>query len=369
MRVLCFGVSLIIGGGVSQIVVDYYKRLNHSKIVFDFEVFENTEQGFADEVLPTGSRIFYNCTYRDGLLRSVKNKYRHIKESGCDAIYTHLGDKAVVELLFAKLLGVKKRVVHSHNACERESRFGRIRRKLCSFFVRNLATDMFACSREAGEWAYGKKACLSERFHVINNGINLIKFTPDKSVREFVRNSWDLSHANETVIGCVGRFSNSKNHEFLLDVFDAMLKINSNIRLVLIGDGPERIQIENKIKALSMENKVRILGVRPDVDKLLNGIDIFVLPTRYEGLGIVFIEAQAMGIPCYGTKEGVPPVVGVSELMHFMSLSDSPKHWAETILSDCEKKCNDSVNTHEAIRKAGFDIDAEAHKLEELLLK
>lgn len=234
VRVLCFGVSLTIGG-VSKVVLDYYKNFDHNSLVFDFEILTGFESVYKDIALNSGSKIFENCRVRDGVLTNLANKYKHIKQGKYDAIYTHTGYKAVPELLFAKFLGVKKRVVHSHTANEPEKFYKNIQRKILSSFVSRLATDLFACSLEAGLWSYGEKACKSPKFRIINNAIDLEIFSYNPSNRLRIRSQ--LGIENKLVIGCIGRFAYPKNYSFLIDIFNQIYKQESNSVLVLIGDG------------------------------------------------------------------------------------------------------------------------------------
>lgn len=360
ITVLCFGVSLTIGG-VSKVVLDYYMNFNHNNVVFDFEILTGFDIVYKDIVIKSGSEIYENCKVRDGIFINLKNKYRHIKKKKYNTVYSHTGYKAVPELFFAKLLGIKKRVVHSHTANEHENLLKTIMRKVLSLLVCFLATDLFACSYEAGIWAYGKKACSSSKFRVINNAIDLSLFKNDSVRRKEVRLALGID--NKLVIGCIGRFTYSKNYSFLIDIFNEVHKKNNNSVLVLIGDGNLLPDIKDKVSKLNLTEVVKFLGGRLDVDKLIHSMDIFVMPSHYEGLGLVYLEAQAVGIPCYGSKEGVPKAVNVSDLMNYISLDQTPEEWANIILNNCDNYAY-RLNVHSELREAGYDIIIESKKLE-----
>jgi glycosyltransferase involved in cell wall biosynthesis len=364
VRVLCFGVSLVLGG-VSKTVIEYYKRFNHQRIVFDFEILADVEPLFENVVASTGSKIYTNCRLRDGVLRNIVNKYKHLRTEHYDAIYSHNGFKALPELLLATILGVKKRIVHSHTANESETFARWILRKILSFLVSIVATDLFACSHEAGLWAFGKRACGSEKFRIVRNAIDLDAFGFDKDRRDRIRAT--LGVQGKLVIGCIGRFSFEKNHDFLIEIFRELKDQRNDCVLMLVGDGELLTDIRCKVQRYGLENSVIFLGAQESVHDWVQAMDVFVLPSLYEGFGTVFLEAQAVGIRCYGSKERVPEAVKLSALMSFVSLSESPKAWADRILAD-HRMSEERIDVRDELVHAGYDINIEAPKLEELFL-
>ncbi|MGE4585216.1 MAG: glycosyltransferase [Sphaerochaeta sp.] len=339
--------------------------MDHTKIIFDFETIKGYEPIYEQDVIDTGSKIFKNCRYRDGVLKCLHNQFKHIKADHYDIVYSQNGYDAAPQMLFAAILGVKRRIAHSHVANSPESIARKLRRKIFGKLVRLCATDLLACSKEAAVWAYGKKPPEGELYHIINNAIDLNLYVFDADKRADIRTGFSLD--NNLVLGCVGRFSYQKNYSFLIDIFKSICQLKSNAVLVLIGDGELMPEIRGKVERFGLQEKVHFWGARTDVYHLLNAFDVFVLPSNYEGFGIVYVEAQAMGLPCYGSKEGVPLAAKVSDLMHYLSLSDSSETWAKEILTGCSSTF-ERRDTHDELVEAGFDIDVEARKFEHFLL-
>lgn len=219
-------------------------------------------------------------------------------------------------------------------------------------------TDYWACSEIAGKWMFKNR-----NFRVIHNAINVSDFVYNESIRQKVRTQLGLLK-DEFVIGHVGRFSYQKNHDFLIDVFNEVHRRLPEAVLILIGDAVEDElylnKAKQKVKELNLVENVRFLGIRNDVPDLMQAMDCFLFPSRFEGLGIVIIEAQTAGLPCY-VSSVIPNEVKITNLVDFISLNESPENWAEKIIKNKNYKRKD---ISKEIIKAGYDINTEIKKMQ-----
>ena len=200
-------------------------------------------------------------------------------------------------------------------------------------------------------------------YQIINNAIDVAAYTYDPTKRQEMRRQLGLE--NELTIGHVGRFSQPKNHPFLLDIFTSLLKKEPDAVLLLVGGGEGMPKIQAKAQELGIAEHVRFLGVRSDVADLMQTMDVFVFPSLYEGLPVTMVEAQASGLPCIISDKVPPECILTEGLVNIMPLSASPEAWAEKILS---MRAVPRTDRHEEIAAHGFDITTEAVKLQEFYL-
>ena len=186
------------------------------------------------------------------------------------------------------------------------------------------ANLQLACSKEAGEWLFG-----NTQFIVLNNGIDVSKYVFNQNIREEYRKI--LGFSDELVLGHVGRFSNQKNHNFLIDIFYEIIKINKKSKLILIGTGELENEIKEKVESLSLKEKVIFLGARADVNKIMQAMDVFILPSLFEGLPVVGVEAQASGLPCI-ISDTVSKDVKITDSVLQISLSLPPEEWGKKLI-------------------------------------
>ena len=216
---------------------------------------------------------------------------------------------------------------------------------------------------DAAHWAYGKNVP-EEDVTIIKNGILTESFRKNTAIRNTYRKALRLE--GKYVVGHIGRMVPQKNHEFLIDIFGEISRKKKNAQLVLIGDGPLIEKIKEKGKYFGLEEKITFLGLRRDVNKIMQAFDVFVFPSIFEGLGIVTIESQAASIPTI-CSEFVPSDVDVSNFVMHLSLNDSAAYWAEKIIKFGEKDLQE--DGAEAVKKAGFDILEVTQKMQEFYLE
>lgn len=256
----------------------------------------------------------------------------------------------------ARCCGVRNRISHSHSA---QRKTGLLRALLREMVARN-ATHRLACSAAAARALFPER--VARNAIIVRNGIDTKKFAYDEETRKEYRKK--LGYTKEDfVIGHVGRFEEVKNHAFLLDVFAEITRQCPHARLLLLGDGPLTGSIKEKTKAFGLEQQVIFAGVQDEPEKYYCAMDVFVLPSLYEGLGIVNIEAQASGLPCV-VSEGVPREADVTHTMEFLPLQDV-QEWARHIAAH-EHNRKERSRCWETVRKAGYDLRDTACQLKEV---
>ena len=347
--------------GIETLLVNVLKNIDKDKFKVDFLVVANKKYFYTDEVLKYGSKIYtypfkkvYKILVPFFFLKEIfvllKNKY--------DVVHCHFYFSSGIILFLAWLCGVKTRIVHSHNEREMfapkplKKIFTKIMQKIIDVF----ATEKIACSQKAGIALYGKKS----KFTIINNGIDVSKFKYDIKVRNKIRKEFNIE--NNFVIGHIGRFDEQKNHVFLIDIFNEILKYKKNALLLLIGEGVLKDKIKEKVNSLKIEENVRFLSARSDVNEIYQAMDVFLFPSRYEGLGIVAIEAQCSGLPCF-ISDCIPKEVIVCNTTT-ISLNKSANEWANIILEKT-KELN-RVDASEQIIGSGFSFTNTINDFEKL---
>lgn len=344
-------------GGLETMLMNYYRHVDRERVQFDFLTHRADQAAYDDEIKALGGRIYrlprlipWSRSYRKELNRFFMQHPEY------QIVHVHQDCLSSVILQVAEKCGVPVRIAHSHNANQDKN----LKYPIKLFYMRSIpryATDLMACSQKAGMWMFR-----GAPFTVLHNAIDAVAYSFDERKREDVRRCLKIPE-EALVLGHVGRFMPQKNHEFLLDIFAAAAKKEANARLLLVGDGELRSKIEAKAQRLGLSDRVIFTGIRADVPDLMQAMDVFVLPSHFEGLGIVNIEAQAAGLPCFVSAKVVPPEAKVTDLLHYISLDASAKEWATQIL-DNSIPIGKRRNTTKEIIEAGFDIHTTTEELE-----
>lgn len=347
-------------GGVESVIYNYYRHMDHTKIQFDFYVDDDSTVSMPQDILDAGARCYVIPRYQH-LLRNMAALYRHFKKEKYSIVHANLNTLSVFSLCAAWAAGVPVRIAHSHSTAGKGETKKNILKYILRPFAKIFATDYAACSEYAGRWLFGRKAMEQGKVTIFNNAIDLDKFKFDPVVRDEVRK--ELGLEGKFVIGHVGRFCYQKNHEFLIDVFQEVCKQEPNAVLLLVGDGEDRARIEEKARKLSGE--VVFLGNRTDVHRLYQAMDVFVLPSRYEGLPVVGVEAQAAGLPCV-ISDAVTREVDIGAEMSFLPI-DEPVKWAERVREiAADSTC---VGREKVQIRTGYDAKFAGRALEEHYIK
>lgn len=348
-----------VGGGVEAVVMNYYRHIDKSKIQFDFICDDDSTNIPYEEIEKLGGKVILIPPYQK-LFKYHKELKRVLKEGNYKIVHSHINTLSVFSLFAAKCAKVPVRIAHSHSTTNKKEKKKNLMKQVLKPFSKLFATDYMCCSELAGRWLFGDKLYDEGKIYLLNNAIDLQKFEYNEKIREEVRK--ELNIDEETfVIGHIGRFVEQKNHSFLIDIFDELQKQRPNSILMLVGQGPLQDAIKAKVEQLGLKNKVLFLGQRNDAARLYQAMDVFVLPSLYEGLGMVLIEAQTAGIYCFASTE-VPEIAKVTDNMEFLELTDNPKKWTEQILKISNYQ---RAGTKEIVSKQGYDIEKESKKLED----
>lgn len=290
--------------GIETFIMNVYRNIDREKVQFDFLVHNMKREFFDDEIEKLGGKI-YRCTYKDD-----KDIFKYIKDLNMffkkhkeyKIVHGHMQSMMPLYLLIAKINNIPVRIAHAHNGSYEKSIKGFILH-VFSRFSKCFSTNNWACSEIAGKYLFGKKP-----FEVIYNGIDIKKFEFNGEVREQKRKELNIDD-DIFVIGHIGRFELQKNHEFIINLFNELNKENKKTILILIGEGKLENKIKEKVKKLNLEKAVFFLGVRNDVNELYNAFDCFILPSIYEGLPVVGIEAQIANLNCLFSDKITPELL------------------------------------------------------------
>lgn len=349
-------------GGTESVVFNYYRAMDASKVRFDIAIDNNSPCNLPDDILSSDCRIYRIPPYANlpAYLRAIREICR---EGNYQIVHSHMNTLSVFPLFAAWRAGVPVRIAHSHSTAGGGMDF---KRDLIKYalrpFSKLFATHYVACSEHAGRWLFGDAP-----FTLMPNAIDTERFAYNPRTREEIRKSLGLE--NKFVIGHVGRFSPQKNHDFLLDIFGEVCRQNDACALMLIGGlGTAGTNIEKhlrtKVESTNLSDKVLFMGTREDISGWYQAMDVFLLPSLYEGLGMAAIEAQCSGLPCVLSTR-VPKEAKITEETCFLSLQDPLSAWAERILSFRAVARRDTV---EEVRKAGFEIREQAEKYQDFIL-
>lgn len=346
-------------GGIETFLMNVYRHIDSDKIQFDFLVRSDNNGDKVQKIELMGGKVFFSPTFTKRPISNycfVKKFFKeHSKEY--DAIHVHCNSFIYpLPVVLGHKYDVKPIILHSHNTCNHGkavTAYHKFNEKKYDKYI----DYRFACSEEAGKWMFDNKP-----FSVIHNGIDLNSFRINNEKKAEFRLNTELS-ADDLVIGHVGRFAEQKNHEFIIDIFTELHKKNNKYKLLLIGDGELKKSIENKVNKAGLTDSVIFTGNINNVQDYMQTMDLFVLPSRYEGLPIVGIEAQACGLPCVFSSS-ITEELKVTENAEFVSLDDKDK-WIETIGKMILIPKSDNARQ---IREAGYDIKETAEKLKEIYL-
>ena len=346
--------------GVQTLLMNLYREIDRDKIQFDFLVHYTEPQFFDEEIEKMGGRIYRFSVREDYNLIKYYSELKKFFKSHTEykVVHGHMHSLGAIYLHAAKVCVVPVRIAHSHtNATQNDSK------KYIKTFMNHLyahdANKLFACSQLAGKYMFNNK-----EFQVINNAIITDNFTFSEEKRN--RKRQELGISDKFVIGSVGRFEIQKNQKFSIEVFEKINNMFSNAVLLLVGSGSMLDEIKEIVNSKGLSENVIFLGNRKDVAELYQAMDVFLMPSLFEGLGIVGIEAQAAGTPVVCT-DTLPNELNVTPIIHRVSLDAPISEWVDAInkANNDELKHNDM---HLYLEKANYDIKALAKDLQEFYI-
>lgn len=347
-----------LGGGVESVVMNYYRHIDRTKIQFDFICDDDSTNIPYEEIKTLGGKVILIPPYQR-ILKYHKELKKVLKEGNYKIVHSHINTLSVFSLYAAKSAGVPIRIAHSHSTTNKKEKKKNLLKQVLRPFSKVFATDYMCCSELAGRWLFGNKEYNNGNVYLLNNAIDLDKFKYDEEKRTEKRKKLNIEDS-ALVIGHVGRFVEQKNHSFLIDIFNEVHKQKENSILLLAGQGPLMKEMEKKVKILGIEDSVKFLGQRNDINELYQAFDVFCLPSLYEGLPVVGIEAQATGLLCVFSDD-MTKETKVLDTTEFLSLNQRVEEWAYTIIEKIKKFKR--LNPKKEISDKGFNIDTEVQKI------
>ena len=368
MRILeAFG-EPIMNGGQEAFVFGVLKNINMDSFVIDcLTPYDWANQEYRQLVESLGGTAYkFNLPFQPGKSRmNVMEPFRtFLQHHNYDVIHIHSGSISILAIMasVADKAGVSKVIVHSHCAGDNDNFRHKLLRLIASISMRKHVDIYCACSQIAADWKFAQS--YSSKAMIIKNGIDIERFRFSAARREEYRKKLGLP-AQSYVIGHVGRFTHQKNQKFLVNIFAVLFQKEPCCRLLLVGDGEDKTKIDTLIKSLKLSEKVIMTGNVNNVQDYLHAMDVFVLPSFYEGFPIVAVEAQTAGLPVIAS-DVITNDIKLTDTMTFLSLKDPASVWAEKILQLQHSKRMTDVMT---IKGAGYDIRNTAELVREMYLK
>ena len=365
VKILQICASLSKGGGVQTVLQNYYAYMDQKEYIFDFVVMGEEVGELETWFESRGSRVYHVTPRGVSFKKNTAELKRIIKSGNYDVVHCHQDYKSLIAIFVSKLCGVKTRIVHCHQAFPKESVKRRIIRRLSTLLIKWFANVFIGCGEAAAKWLYGERMLETGKVIILNNAIEIEKYAFSKEKRKQVRS--ELGLENKLVLGNVARITGVKNHKLLIDVFAKLHRENDQAVLLLVGDGEIMDEIRDYCSTLSLSESVIFLGARSDVHELLSAMDVFVLTSVSEGLGIVIIEAQANGLPAV-CSPFVPKEVGLQGNVLFVHREDyeNTEAWCSVIEKALDIGRLEDVTV---LPLTGYDIRHEAKKLQKIYEK
>ena len=352
-RLLCIVGGMNVGGA-ETFLMKIYRRIDKTKYQMDFAVAVNGT--YDAEIKALGGRIYKITPKSSGLVKNFNDIKKIVKRENYEYVLrTSQNSLSALELYAAKLGGAKVRVFRSSNSNTMSAGKDVILHKMCKFMPKRFANVRIAPSTEAAEFMFGKKSVSGGKASILNNGIDLNIYRYSESCRQEIREEFNIS--DRFVVGHVGRFNQQKNHKFLIEIFAEVLKLKENAVLMLVGKGELENEIKEQIADLGIVDKVIFTGVRSDIPSILSAMDVFVMPSFYEGMPNTVIEAQATGLPCV-ISDSITREANITGLVEYLPLGNSCD-WAKKTLSLISEK---RFDTKQHVVDNEYDIESVVDK-------
>lgn len=343
--------------GITTVIYNYTKAMDRSGLQLCFMTYGDLKPAVRERFEALGEILFVSDR-KQSTLAYVKDFAALLKAHSFDVVHIHGNSGTMlIEVLLAKLCGVKNVMVHAHNTRTNHP----VVNTLLKYPMMWLSQECIACSEAAGRWLYG-----NHPYVLMNNAIDLSNFRFQESLRWKYREEFGVNE--EFLIGHVGHFSEQKNHFFLIDVFAAFHRREPDSKLLLISDGPRFDQVKEKVAGLGLQDAVIFAGRRSDVAGIYSAMDLFILPSCWEGLPLVMVEAQANGLPVLAS-DAVTKDAKCTDRACYEPLDKGAEFWAQCLQNLRKAGFDRREDTRDAIAQKGFDIQTEAQKQRDLYLK
>lgn len=345
-------------GGAETMIMNLYRAIDPRQVQFGFITHGSIHGAFTGEIQRRGGDI-YCCPRYTGINHIAYCKWWKDffdNHKSYKILHSHVRSTASIYFLIAKRYGITT-IIHSHSTTN-GSGVQSVLKRLLQYPLKYEADYFFGCSKEASAWLYGKKIIESNKYYMIKNAIDVSLYQQNLNTRKAYRNQLGIKPDEKLMIH-VGRFHESKNHSFLIQVFSALLKKNEKNKLILVGDGNLRKSIEDLVRNNAIGDRVIFSGIRDDVPNLLSSADVFVFPSLWEGLPVSVVEAQAAGLPCL-LSDRITRDVNITDLCCFLPIDKGTNIWVDALQRAFEMK---QKNVSQEIINAGFDIHKSAQWL------
>lgn len=367
-KVLVFGITEN-PGGVESFLLNYYRKIDKTKIQFDFLCNTHNKVAYEDELKSLGGKVVHIAMRSKEPMKYHKelNEFMEQYASDYQAVWVNVCSLANIDYLkVAKKYGVKKRIIHSHNSQNMDNLMRKILHMINRYKIQKYATDFWACSEDAARWFYNKN--LQTKAVIIKNAIELEKMEFSEQKRNLIRNKYEID--DKFVVGNVGRLHFQKNQMFALEIMKCLVQKIPNCILVLVGQGEDEKKLKQRARELNIQEKIIFTGVQSDIGGYLSAFDLFLFPSVFEGLGIAGLEAQVNGLPVISSYGVIPEELKLNDNFYFKKLEDGADSWAEEIKKrSLDLKRADRKEIIKRFTEAGFNIDTEVKRLERLLME
>lgn len=345
--------------GTEAFMMSVFRGIDHMRFQVDFLVYTPLETDYTREVEAAGSTVHRVTSRRESPLRWYRELNTFFRQHGREYHAIHFCGNSltsIAPLWFAYQYGIPVRIAHAHNSSCR-GLHNKVLHWLKRGLARRITTHHFACSTLAARWFFGDSPA-----QIISNGIDVRRYTYDEALRRTKRRELGIDDRTR-VVGHIGRFVAEKNHTFILDIFGEFVKQTPNAILMLVGNGPLMPEVVAKAEAMRITHKVLLLGERSDVAGLFQAMDLFLMPSTFEGLPFVLIEAQAAGLPCL-ISDVINRDISLTQEVSYLSLDQSPAVWAERAQQILDTHVR--RDTYTDIVEAGYAISDTIRQLESI---
>lgn len=353
-------ISKLVYGGTETVLLNYYSKINKDNFEYYIITMEASNQNAIKRMEKIGFKVFIVGDWEKQPIIVGKKICDILSKYKFDIIHSHLSHTNFYFMILGKICGIKVRISHSHLTSTDVTVKDKLKHNIYKKLIRFFGTHFMACSEAAAKDLYGNY----NNVYILKNAIDVNKFVYNEEIRTKYRT--ELKIKKEDILICnIGRMCEQKNQIFLIDIMNNIIRKNNKYKLLIIGEGELENKIKEKIDEYNIQDNIIILSKREDINCLLQAADIFILPSLYEGLGIVLIEAQSAGLPSVASKDVIPIEAKVTGLVNFIDLNKGDLYWSNYLLRIRLKK---RKNYTEEITKQGYNIEIEAKRLENYYL-
>lgn len=347
-------------GGKKNLIMEYYRHVNRDKVQFDFICDSDSQAIPRDEIESLGGRVYIIAPYQH-IFKNMADMKRIFKENQYPIVHAYNSTMNLFPMFVAKKCGIPVRISESLSMAH-ENDWKTVLKKMLRPMSKWFANYYMACGEDCGRWQFGENLYNAGKIDIFKTVINTEFNAYNPEVRNKTRNEFDWE--DKYVVGHIGRFTAQKNSVHMIEIFAAVARKEPKAILCLIGDGELKNEMFEKIKELNIEKQVKYLGRREDIQQFYNAMDCFLLPSLYEGLPVVGLEAESCGLPMFFSTE-ITREANACELGHFIALNESVDKWADEIIRAMHENIPVRRNHSKEVAEAGFDSASEALRMQQ----